>query len=132
MASDEGNWGTPIIALTAFFLVLVLLFLFLRIATRVWIVRSFWWDDFAIILAVVTSQSHRVNLVTHKAIARNHNWRGPRLCRSQLRIRQTPTIPHALPPARVQKIHVWRMDPDIRDLDVDESLHMSLPDANTT
>ena len=53
MARDEGNWGVPIVALTAFFLALVILFLLLRIITRIWIVKSFWWDDFTIILAVV-------------------------------------------------------------------------------
>lgn len=49
----EGNWGQPIVALTAFFLGLVILVLALRIFTRVWIVHAFWWDDFTIILAVV-------------------------------------------------------------------------------
>ena len=53
MASDQGNWGHAILALTIAFLVLVLLFLFLRIVTRVWIVHQFWYDDAAIILAVV-------------------------------------------------------------------------------
>ena len=54
MASDEGNWGPAILALTIAFLVLVLISLFLRIVTRVWIVRQFWYDDAAIILAVVS------------------------------------------------------------------------------
>lgn len=49
----EGNWGQPIVALTAFFLALVILVLALRIFTRVWLVHAFWWDDAAIILAVV-------------------------------------------------------------------------------
>ena len=55
MASDEGNWGPAILALTIAFLVLVLIFLFLRIFTRVWIVHQFWYDDAAIILAVVSA-----------------------------------------------------------------------------
>lgn len=54
MASDQGNWGYAILALTIAFLVLVLIFLFLRIVTRVWIVHQFWYDDAAIILAVVS------------------------------------------------------------------------------
>ena len=49
----EGNWGQPIVALTAFFLALVILTLALRIFTRIYIVHAFWWDDAAIILAVV-------------------------------------------------------------------------------
>ena len=49
----EGNWGPPIIILTAVFLAIVLFVLALRIFTRVWIVHAFWWDDFTIILAVV-------------------------------------------------------------------------------
>ncbi|KAL8713683.1 MAG: hypothetical protein Q9220_002209 [cf. Caloplaca sp. 1 TL-2023] len=49
----EGNWGQPIIALTAFFLAIVILVLALRIFTRVWIVHAFWWDDATIILAVL-------------------------------------------------------------------------------
>ncbi|KAI4252582.1 MAG: hypothetical protein LQ352_004203 [Teloschistes flavicans] len=49
----EGNWGQPIVALTAFFLAIVILVLALRIFTRVWIVHAFWWDDFTIILAVL-------------------------------------------------------------------------------
>lgn len=53
MASDEGNWGPAILALTIAFLVVVLIFLFLRIVTRVWIVHQFWWDDAAIVLAVL-------------------------------------------------------------------------------
>ena len=53
MASDQGSWGPAILGLTIAFLVLVLIFLFLRIATRVWIVRQFWYDDAAIIMAVV-------------------------------------------------------------------------------
>ena len=50
---DEGSWGPAILGLTIAFLILVILALFLRIITRVWIVHSFWWDDFTIILAVV-------------------------------------------------------------------------------
>ena len=53
MASDQGNWGPAILGLTIAFLVLVLIFLFLRIVTRVWIVHQFWYDDAAIIMAVV-------------------------------------------------------------------------------
>ena len=53
MASAEGNWESPINGLTTFFLVLVILFLLLRLFTRIFIVRAFWWDDFTIILAVV-------------------------------------------------------------------------------
>lgn len=53
MASDEGNWGPAILALTIAFLVVVLIFLFLRVVTRVWIVHQFWYDDAAIILAVL-------------------------------------------------------------------------------
>ncbi|KAI4265458.1 MAG: hypothetical protein L6R38_009407 [Xanthoria sp. 2 TBL-2021] len=49
----EGNWGPPIIILTAVFLAIVLFVLGLRIFTRVWIVHAFWWDDFTIILAVL-------------------------------------------------------------------------------
>ncbi|KAL8728430.1 MAG: hypothetical protein Q9166_005392 [cf. Caloplaca sp. 2 TL-2023] len=49
----EGNWGPPIIILTAVFLLIVLFILALRIFTRVWIVHAFWWDDFTIILAVL-------------------------------------------------------------------------------
>ncbi|KAI4091187.1 MAG: hypothetical protein LQ344_004300 [Seirophora lacunosa] len=49
----EGNWGQPIIALTAFFLPLVLIVLALRIFSRVYLVHAFWWDDATIILAVV-------------------------------------------------------------------------------
>ncbi|KAL8952988.1 MAG: hypothetical protein Q9183_007357, partial [Haloplaca sp. 2 TL-2023] len=48
----EGSWGPPIIALTTVFLFLVLVVLALRIFTRLWLVRGFWWDDFTIILAV--------------------------------------------------------------------------------
>lgn len=55
MASDQGNWGYAILALTIAFLILVLIFLFLRIITRVWIVHQFWYDDAAIILAVVSA-----------------------------------------------------------------------------
>ena len=57
MAGDEGNWGPAILALTIAFLVLVLISLFFRIITRVWIVRQFWYDDAAIILAVVSVPS---------------------------------------------------------------------------
>lgn len=53
MANDEGNWGSAILALTIAFLVVVLISLFLRILTRVWIVHQFWYDDVAIILAVL-------------------------------------------------------------------------------
>ena len=53
MAGDQGNWGPAILGLTIAFLVLVLIFLFLRIVTRVWIVHRFWYDDAAIIMAVV-------------------------------------------------------------------------------
>ncbi|CAD6591366.1 MAG: hypothetical protein ASARMPRED_005361 [Alectoria sarmentosa] len=53
MAGDQGNWGPAILALTIAFLVVVLIILFLRIVTRVWIVHQFWWDDAAIILAVL-------------------------------------------------------------------------------
>ena len=52
-AVSEGSWGPAINGLTISFLALVILFLCLRIITRVWIVHSFWWDDFTIILAVV-------------------------------------------------------------------------------
>ncbi|KAL8987237.1 MAG: hypothetical protein Q9177_003536 [Variospora cf. flavescens] len=49
----EGNWGQPIIALTAFCLALVLIVLALRIFSRVYLVHAFWWDDATIIFAVL-------------------------------------------------------------------------------
>ena len=49
----EGNWGNGIIGLAAVCEGLVLIFFALRIYTRIWIAKAFWWDDFTIILAVV-------------------------------------------------------------------------------
>ena len=53
MGTEEGNWGPGIIGLAATCEALVLIFTVLRIYTRVWIARAFWWDDFTIIMAVV-------------------------------------------------------------------------------
>ena len=103
MASDQANWGPAILALTIAFLVVVLIFLFLRIITRVWIVRQFWYDDAAIILAVVRASerySTRLDPPDHQT-ARNHHRRRPRLRRSQLRLWQTPAVPLAPPLAGV-------------------------------
>ena len=55
MGSDEGNWASGIIGLTAMCEALVLIFVLLRIYTRIWIARAFWWDDFAIIMALVSA-----------------------------------------------------------------------------
>ena len=53
MDDDRGDWGHGIIGITAFLEALVLVTIGLRVYTRIWIVKSFWWDDFTIILAVV-------------------------------------------------------------------------------
>lgn len=52
----EGNWGSGIIGLAATCEFLVLVVIILRIYTRVWIAKAFWWDDFTIILAVVRDE----------------------------------------------------------------------------
>ena len=62
MASPEGNWESPINGLTTFFLVLVIIFLLLRLFTRIFIVHAFWWDDFTIILAVVLNPIIKLSL----------------------------------------------------------------------
>ncbi|KAG8531786.1 uncharacterized protein KY384_003422 [Bacidia gigantensis] len=53
MASDEGNWGPGIIGLAATCEGLVLIFISLRIYTRVWLAKAFWWDDATMIFAVL-------------------------------------------------------------------------------
>ena len=89
---DEGSWGPAILGLTIAFLVLVLLALFLRIVTRVWIVHSFWWDDFTIILAVVCKAyvPPTASLLTLIAWDDHRCW--SRFRRSTLWLRQAPTI----------------------------------------
>lgn len=52
-AVDEGHWGHGIIGITAGLEGLMLIFVFLRIYTRLRIVRHFWWDDLTIVLAAV-------------------------------------------------------------------------------
>lgn len=52
--ADCGDWGTSIIAITALLEALVLVIIALRIYTRIWIAHAFWWDDFTMILAVVS------------------------------------------------------------------------------
>ena len=90
---DEGSWGPAILGLTIAFLVLVILALFLRIFTRVWIVHSFWWDDFTIILAVVCKASPRSNYqLAHILVAWDNYRCRSRLRRSTLWLWQAPTI----------------------------------------
>ena len=90
---DEGSWGPAILGLTVAFLVLVILALFLRIFTRVWIVHSFWWDDFTIILAVVCKGSRRSNCqVAYILIAWDNHRCWTRFRRSTLWLRQAPTV----------------------------------------
>ena len=134
MASDQGNWGYAILGLTVAFLVVVLIFLFLRIITRVWIVHQFWYDDAAIILAVVGCLSQlstclSTSLTQHTA--RNHHRRRPRLCRSQLWLWQTPAVPHSTPLAGIQEVYLRGMDPDICYSHVDQGVHMSVLNAAT-
>ena len=134
MAGDQGNWGPAILALTIAFLVVVFLFLFLRIVTRVWIVHQFWWDDAAITLAVVCASQRYFPpalLNTTCCIARNHYRRRPRFRRSQLRLWQTPAIPHFSQPPRVSEVHLRRVDSDICDAHVDQSFYMPILDAAT-
>ena len=69
MASHQGNWESPINGLTTFFLVLVIIFLFLRLYTRIFIVHAFWWDDFTIILAVVPAHHQTFLCRTNQSIA---------------------------------------------------------------
>ena len=54
MADDRGGWGPGIIGITAFLEALVLVTIVLRVYTRIWVAKAFWWDDVAIILAVVS------------------------------------------------------------------------------
>lgn len=120
----EGNWGQPIVALTAFFLAIVILVLALRIFTRVWIVHAFWWDDFTIILAVVRSIPSSITvqyrlLIRLLSAARHNNWRRPGLCRSPLWLWQASALPHPLRSAAIQEVHIRRMDSDIRHPHVD-------------
>ena len=90
---DEGSWGPAILGLTIAFLVLVLLALSLRIVTRVWIVHSFWWDDFTIILAVVSKAYVAPTASLLTLIAWDHHRCWTRFRRSTLWLWQAPTIP---------------------------------------
>ena len=56
-ADSKGDWGPGIIGVTTVLEIFVLIAIVLRVCTRVWIVKSFWWDDFTIILAVVRPQN---------------------------------------------------------------------------
>ena len=49
----KGHWGPSIVGLLASLNALVVIVTLLRVTTRLWIVRSFWWDDLTIILATV-------------------------------------------------------------------------------
>ena len=50
---DPGSWGPGIIGIAAVLEALLIIVIALRIYTRVWIAKAFWWDDFTILLAAV-------------------------------------------------------------------------------
>lgn len=53
-AYDYENKGTSFLIIALFFTILALMFVSLRIYTRIWITRAFGWDDKLIILSIVT------------------------------------------------------------------------------
>ena len=51
--TNQGNWGYAIVGMTTVMVILAIVFVSARVATRIWISKSFWWDDVTIILALV-------------------------------------------------------------------------------
>jgi len=137
MADDQGHWGPGIVWIVGVLIGLVIIICLLRVYTRIWIVRSFWWDDLTIILAVVRCSLplhyhliHNMQSRLTSFIAGHNHWRRPLLRRSRLRLRQTLPVPVRSPKARVSQVHLRRMDPNLRHPNVDQSVHLPLPDAH--
>ena len=58
-----GNVETIVVLLTVSIIVVAL-----RFATRIWIVRSVWWDDWAILLALVCTRFPKIPISEAKCI----------------------------------------------------------------
>lgn len=130
MGGQEGNWASGIIGLTAMCEALVLVVVLLRVYTRIWIARAFWWDDFAIIMALVSSLRHSWRKVLIVP-ARHYHRRLPLLRQCALRLWKTRTVRQRTRIKRIQEIFIRRVDSDIRYPYVDQNLHLPLSDSHT-
>lgn len=64
-AYGNENRGTSFLVVTLFFTILALIFVSLRIYTRIWITRAFGWDDGMIIFSLVSFSAHVILLYTY-------------------------------------------------------------------
>lgn len=101
------------------------IFVSLRFLVRIYVVKSVWWDDWTILLALVRFIRSlyfdaEFNLVRHGSGGRIGHCRIPLWLRS-------PSILHRRPSLwQIRILFLRRVDPDFCDLDVDEDIHLLL------
>ena len=131
-AEGDADQSTAIRIYPGTLIAFTILIVLLRLIVRKWITKIIGWDDWTILLALVSlfgqySQNHiLLRLYT--------GWECNRLrigsCRNTLWLWETTILPHKQRSDQVSQIRIWRMDPDIRYFDVDQSLNMPFPKAH--
>lgn len=102
----------------------------LRLSVRIWVTKNVWWDDWTIIFANVRQTlSNPAESKSHLGVGGQHHRRRLGLCGSTLRVWETSLLSYPMANHRVQKVHFWRMDPNLCDLDMDQNLNLSIPYA---
>ena len=144
----DGNQNRtgPIIGMMIGALILSCTFVALRMFTRFFILKSVWWDDWTIVLALVLCESTQYHTSADRDEAWNYCWHWSRFSRGPWRICTSPpsstaydladsvgstsTLSYRSPIPRIQEIYLWRMDSNFLHTDVYEGIGVSAAAAH--
>jgi len=102
----------------------------IRFVVRIWISKCLGWDDWTILAAAVRPSATTISRCLHSAVGKLHWWcLGS--CDDSLWFRAVHVLPQPTPAPRIQEIRLWRMDPDLCDPDVHQSLDLPILAAYT-
>ena len=131
-AEGDADQSTAIRIYTGTLIAFTILIVLLRLMVRKWITKIIGWDDWTILLALVSlfDQGSHNGGVLRLYTAWGCNRLRIGSCRNTLWLWETTILPQKMGSDRVPQICVWRMDPDTRYFDVDQGLDMPFPKAH--
>lgn len=109
-----GILATSILALS-----LVLIFIALRFATRIWLVKRVGWDDWCIVFAGVRNEPYiddTRRLLS--ALVWPYHWHGLDICSTGIRLWKTRLLPDRTTTSSVHEIRIRRMASGLHSLEL--------------
>jgi hypothetical protein len=102
----------------------------IRFAVRIWISKCLGWDDWTILAAAVRRSVSYFSHCLQSAVGELHRWRLGSSGDS-LWFRAVYVLPQPTSAPRIREIRVWRVDPDLCDPDVHQSVDLPILAAHT-